>query len=292
MCKHPAGWPTLAQCKAQLAAHMPELVSVYDSILDVVGHDQDRARFLSLWSPTPILRACSQAIMNTRTGPVLIRNYDHAPHLCDAIMLSSQWGADGGMKTHVMTDCLWGALDGVNDAGLIVALSFGGRRAIGPGFSASLVLRYLLQTCATVREACEALRRVPVYMSYNFTMLDRSGAHLTAFASPDRPLSLDLSPISTNHQRTVEWPEYAEFSQSPQRRERLASIVESDPSPESVVDAFLAPPLYRNQFRRASGTLYTVVYSPNDLSMSLHWPGRSERVEPGATDSPSLVVRY
>lgn len=289
MCKHPGGWPALDECRSRLRAHMPELFPVYESILDLVGHDHDRARFLTLWSPTPIIRACSQAVISTDTGPVLIRNYDHAPHLCDAIMLSTQWG---GVRTHVMTDCVWGALDGVNDAGLTVALAFGGRRAVGPGFSASLVLRYLLQTCTSVREACDTLRRVPVYMSYNFTMLDRSGAHLTAFASPDRPLSLDLSPVSTNHQQHIEWPQYAEFTQSAERRACLSEIVESTATVEQAIDAFLAPPLVRSQYRRASGTLYTVAYSPNELAMTLYWRGRSERISPEDPRGQSITVHY
>ena len=33
-----------------------------------------------------------------------------------------------------MLDCLWGLLDGVNDAGLALSLTFGGRPQVGAGF--------------------------------------------------------------------------------------------------------------------------------------------------------------
>ena len=43
-----------------------------------------------------------------------------------------------------MSDCLWGLLDGINDAGLAVSLAFGGR-ATREGFGIPLVVRYLLE---------------------------------------------------------------------------------------------------------------------------------------------------
>ena len=60
-----------------------------------------------------------------------------------------------------MSDCLWGLLDGMNDAGLAVSLTFGGRRALGDGFGIPLVVRYLLETCDDVAEARETLARLP-----------------------------------------------------------------------------------------------------------------------------------
>ncbi|MFI0554545.1 carcinine hydrolase/isopenicillin-N N-acyltransferase family protein, partial [Streptomyces scabiei] len=49
-----------------------------------------------------------------------------------------------------MQDAAWGLLDGMNDAGLAVSLTFGGRFVHGPGFAILIVLRYLLETCNTV----------------------------------------------------------------------------------------------------------------------------------------------
>ena len=59
-----------------------------------------------------------------------------------------------------MSDCLWGLLDGINDSGLAVSLTFGGRKDVGDGFAIPLVVRYVLETCDTVAEARAALARV------------------------------------------------------------------------------------------------------------------------------------
>ena len=47
-----------------------------------------------------------------------------------------------GRRVIGMSDCLWGLLDGVNDDGLAVSLTFGGRTASGEGFAIPLVVRY------------------------------------------------------------------------------------------------------------------------------------------------------
>ena len=74
-----------------------------------------------------------------------------------------------------MSDCLWGLLDGINDAGLAVALAFGGRqRARADGFGITLVVRYLLETCDTVEQACATLARLPVHAPYNLTLADET----------------------------------------------------------------------------------------------------------------------
>jgi predicted choloylglycine hydrolase len=281
--------PSEAECAAQLRAHMPELVPTYESLLGVVGREEQRARFLSLYAPTPIIRGCSQAICMNGNNPVLVRNYDHAPHLCDGVVLATQWG---GVGVHALTDCLWGALDGVNDAGLVVALAFGGRKTVGNGFAASLIVRYLLQTCTCVREARIALARLPVYMAYNFTVLDRSGEHVTAYTSPDRPAVFEVIPVSTNHQCSVEWPEYARFTQTVERYPCLARLVDQHAGHAQVIEACLQPPPYRTEYQRGSGTLYTVKYDPHSMDVSMYWRGTSAVISPEDSRPARIRITY
>ena len=84
-------------------------------------------------------------------------------------------------------DCLWGLVDGVNDDGLAVSLTFGGRREVGEGFGIPLVIRYLLEVAGDVAEGIEVLRRLPHQISYNVTLCDRSGRVATVMVAPDRP---------------------------------------------------------------------------------------------------------
>ena len=78
---------------------------------------------------------------------MLVRNYDYAPSRMEGIIWSTRLAE---RRVIGMSDCLWGLLDGMNDAGLAVSLTFGGRRVLGDGFGIPLVVRYLLETCDDV----------------------------------------------------------------------------------------------------------------------------------------------
>lgn len=95
-------------------------------------------------------------------------------------------------------------MDGVNDAGLALSLTFGGRRQVGDGFGVPLILRYVLQTCATADEAARVLARVPTHMSYNVTAVDAKRRYATVQMAPDRPALVTNAAVATNHQSTVQ----------------------------------------------------------------------------------------
>src|SRR5665809_53019 len=114
---------------------------------------------------------------------MLARNYDYPVARLEGLVYLTEWS---GRRVLGMSDCLWGLLDGINDAGLAVSLTFGGRRDVGDGFGIPIVVRYLLEVCSTVAEAREALAGIPVHDAQNLTLLDRSGAFLTAYVGPGR----------------------------------------------------------------------------------------------------------
>ena len=118
-----------------------------------------------------------------------------------------------------MSDCLWGLLDGINDAGLTVALAFGGRQTRGDGFGITIVVRYLLETCDTVEQAIATLQRLPVHAPYNLTLADTHDA-ATVYVGPDRAARAVAPAIATNHQEQVDWPEHALATRSVERRPR------------------------------------------------------------------------
>ena len=155
--------------------------------------------------------------------PVLIRNYDYSPLLCDGLVLQSAWSH---RRIIGMADCMTGLLDGMNDDGLLdgmnddglaVSLAFGGRRDVGEGFGVTLVLRYVLETCGTVSEAVRALRRVPVQVAYNIALLDRDSNHATVKLAPDREAVVTDERASTNHQGAERWHEYTKMIASEER---------------------------------------------------------------------------
>jgi predicted choloylglycine hydrolase len=163
----------------------------------------------------------------------------------------------------------------MNEDGLVVSLSFGGRRGSGAGFAVSLVVRYLLEVASAVPEAADILRRVPVAMAYNLTMVDAARRAATVYVAPGRAPEVSRSPIATNHRGEI--PDdhgHARRFGSVQRRTRLTELLAARPDADALVAAFLRPPLHSTNFRRAFGTLYTALYRPAERTLTLHWPDR------------------
>lgn len=201
----------------------------------------------------------------------MVRNYDYNPLAFDSLVLRTGWQGRQVMGT---SDGLWGLVDGVNDAGLAISLTFGGRRVVGRGFGVPLILRYVLQTCETAEEAGAVLARVPTHMSYNVTVIDRKRHYLTAMMAPDRPALVTRAAVATNHQENVEWVSHARFTATVERERFLLQRLRLHRDPEEkFIAAFLKPPLYSTAFNAGFGTLYTAVYRPRKRQMELRWPG-------------------
>jgi predicted choloylglycine hydrolase len=262
--------PSLERCGQALQRHMPELVPIWHRLVELTGDDPVAARMLSLLDPPAYLTGCSQAAWRGPT-PMLVRNYDYAPLLLEGVVAGTRWN---GRRVVGMSDCLWGLLDGMNDSGLAVSLAFGGRRVIGSGFGIPLVVRYLLEVCGTVDEACTVLARLPVHMAYSLTLVDGGGEVATAYLGPDRPPRFERRPVATNHQQRVEWPEQAFATRSQEREAELLSLLaEPGLDEDGFVQGFLRPPLHSGSYSLGFGTLYTAVYRPAELTLEYRWPG-------------------
>ena len=114
-----AARPDLRTCRRMLMSHMPELVPVWERLVELAGGDEVTARLLTLWDPPRFLPGCSQATLGAAVAadgvsraPLLIRNYDYGLDLFERVVYSS---AFTGRRVLGMGDCLWGLLDGMND---------------------------------------------------------------------------------------------------------------------------------------------------------------------------------
>lgn len=259
-----------AAARTQLRRHMPELEPAWAALVELAGGSPSAATILTLWNPPPFLTGCSQAVVTTG-GPALVRNYDWDFRLFDATVANTGYL---GRRVVGTEDCGWGLLDGVNDAGLAVSLTFGGRPQVGEGFGIPLVLRYLLQTCDRVEDAVAALLRIPVHMSYNVTVTDQTGRVATVHVGPDRQAWTTDARAVTNHQQVVEWRPYCDAIRSEERLALLHEFLATGADVDAVTAALLREPLYATDFHRGFGTLYTAVARPGERSMTYHWPGR------------------
>ncbi|KIG14582.1 hypothetical protein DB30_06637 [Enhygromyxa salina] len=270
-----AARPSYLACGAALRAYMPELLPVWNELVELAGGGDRVARMLSLYRPPAFMAGCSQLLWS-RGAPALVRNYDYEVDRCEGLVLHSAWTGTGVIAS---IDSLWGALDGMNEHGVAVSLAFGGRKVVGDGFGIPLILRYVLETCTSTAEAVAALSRVPCHMCYTVGVIDRGGAFATVFLNPDRAVSVVADAVATNHQGVVEWPAHAEITQTVERQAELLRVLH-DPSQqlETLVERFLVGPLYSHEHERRSGTLYTAAYYPARGDVELHWPSVTWRL--------------
>jgi predicted choloylglycine hydrolase len=249
---------------------MPELMPAYETLVELAGGGDLAARMLSTYNPPPYLSGCSQGAW-TRDEPVLVRNYDYALDRLEGVLWSTEWT---GRRVIGMSDSAWGLLDGMNDAGLAVSLTFGGRRVLGDGFGIPLIVRYVLELCERVDEARTVLARLPFRMAHNLTLVDATGDVATAYIAPDREPIFRRFPAATNHQGIVEWPEHARATRTVEREERIIGLLEDEAgTPASFVDAFLEPPLFSTAHAGGFGTLYMAAYHPLHGRVEYRWPG-------------------
>lgn len=270
-------------------AHMPELFPTYENLCELVGGGDLAARFLSFYCPPAYLSGCSQAIW-PGNEPMLVRNYDYAPALCDGLILHSKWN---NRRVLGMADGLFGLVDGINESGLAVSLTFGGRTIVGDGFGVPIILRYVLEFCSTAKEAVSALKRIPCHMAYNVTVVDKSGKYSTVYLSPDREAVVTDQRVATNHQEHVEWHKHARATATVEReRFLLQRLTLHDEPANRFIGAFQKPPLYSTAFGRGFGTVYTAVYWPERGAAEYRWPGVKWKQTLKSPDEGKRHIRF
>ncbi|MEO5881859.1 MAG: C45 family autoproteolytic acyltransferase/hydrolase, partial [Caldimonas sp.] len=281
--------PTSEECRAALRRHMPELLTSYDRVCALVGDDERARQVLSHYRPPPLRFGCTNAVWIGIDGPALVRNYDFPIEIVSDHFESTSWF---GREVISKAQRPWGGcLDGMNADGLAASATFGGSQAQGPGFSIILILRYVLETCRHVAEGVQALRRIPVALSQNVTLLDRSGAYATMFLGPDRVPTVSEVRACTNHQE-LSGPLAPASAMGTAERQKTALRALDDPGMtlEDLTARFLEPPLYSRD--RKSPTVYSAVYRPAELRVDYLWPGKCWTQRIGQFESGEYTHDY
>ena len=256
--------PDRAACRAALDTHMPELIDTYDQLVAVAGGSDRAARFLSTWCPPTYLGGCSLAALADEDDVRLVRNYDLSPELNEGLLMRTEWRR----PVMGMIEFLWGLSDGINDAGLSVALAYGGTSETAKGFGITTILRYVMETCGTVADALDVLNRVPSHMAYNIVLADASGATASVEVLPGGGVRVMPRAIATNHQSGADMPARAAFTRTYERHDFLSSL---DTTPRDLHAQFTKSPLRQDRFAQGFGTLFTAEYAPLERSMVLIW---------------------
>lgn len=255
--------PSRTECRAAMERYMPELTSVYDQLVQVSGGSDRAARFLSTWCPPTYLGGCSLAAVASKKHVRLVRNYDLSPELNEGLLLRTQWR---GRAVMGMVEFLWGLSDGINDVGLSVALAYGGRSESGTGFGITTIVRYVLETCDTVKDALAALERVPSHMAYNLVLADASGRTASVEMAPGGGMTVMPTAVATNHQGGKTVADRPAFTRTFERR---AHLEKSRLKPRKLNRQFLKSPLLQDRYAQGFGTLFTAEYDPKALTLGL-----------------------
>lgn len=279
--------PTAAECAAQLRRHMPELLGPWEHACSLAGSDEPVPQILSHYRPPPVAHACTQAVWLGPGGPALVRNYDFPLTVVSPQFESTRWF---GREVISKGQRPWGGcIDGMNADGLVASLTFGGSPAQGSGFAIILVVRYVLETCSTVAEAIRALCRIPVAMSQNVTVLDKTGTHATVFLGPDRAPAVTRALVCANHQDPVQGAGLSSTTARSLVRQQAALGVLGRPTATlaELVQVFQVEPIYSRTM--SSPTVYGAVYRPAALTVEYVWPGHvmSQRI---GSFTPGLYV--
>ena len=191
----------------------------------------------------------------------LIRNYDYSPKLLEGTWLASIFL---GRRVVAMSDCLWGVLDGMNEAGLAISLSFGGRPQLVTGFRHP--------------ESCDTYWNSPLTSTKRWLSLAGTGAHVlydldagsrrrlrTGFRQ-SRPRDRGAgAPRGDQPPRQPEWTRHgAATTHSVEREIRSSQALHGGSTPNETW-TFPEAPVYQTSYGMGYGTLYTASIGPPRL---------------------------
>lgn len=178
--------------------------------------------------------------------------------------------------------------DGINDAGLSVALAYGGRSETGVGFGITTIVRYVLEICSTVDDALAVLDRVPSHMAYNLVLADASGRTASVEMAPGGGMTKMPLAVATNHQGGATAADRPTFTRTFERRSHLEKL---QIKPRKLNRQFLKSPLLQDRYEQGFGTLFTAEYDPKALTLGLTLNGeRWDQTLDNFTEGQRVVI--
>ncbi len=210
-------------------------------------------------------RGCSALMSDGLYG----RNYDFAPDRYDGLLAAIQ--PDNVYASIGFTDRITGRDDGMNEHGLCVGLHHVNEMNWQPGLVCILIVRIVLDQCATTREAVDLLKRLPHGLGFNYSLLDANHNSAVVEASPTGvAVRLGSNLFCTNHFQSNELK--SENRRNPSSIHRLAALEAWRPptvGKKALFDFFNGSnsPVFECNYSKGSGTLHTLVCRPFSRQM-------------------------
>lgn len=225
LCKQAFSKPTeetirfLEQCQPYLKKHIPELLTEIQGIKSAV--DVGFNSVLSVPVALPNDSQCSAVAINPQytdcDSPLFGRNYDFYSNIKEYVQMF-QTRPREGYDSIGFSDHWVGRHDGINEAGLGVAITWVANYGYKPGITFSLATRHILDTYDCVEDAVEFLEEIPHARNTNFLLADSNSHIAIVEAGPSNTTTIYPEHgvgIITNHFTSSSMDQYERTSNRP-----------------------------------------------------------------------------
>ncbi|SES24808.1 C45 family autoproteolytic acyltransferase/hydolase [Salipaludibacillus aurantiacus] len=258
----------LTEAKSYIKAFSPYLIDEIEGLADGLGWRtedvyHEYAGYQQSWKKS----GCS-AIMS---GGIYARNYDYHPKTYDGRFLL--WQPVKGYAHIGFAQRMIGRMDGMNEKGLATGYHFVNRLRPEDGFICTSIARFILDSCATVKEAIALLKEVPHRHAFNYSLADRHGDRaLVEGSSLGVTVFESEKGACTNHFQTPSRQNENRYkiSESKERLLRLQGFISQTPSRRDIF-SFLNESVYgvgKSDYGNWSGTIHTALYDTKLLEVT------------------------
>ncbi|MEO0374965.1 MAG: C45 family peptidase, partial [Cyanobacteria bacterium P01_A01_bin.17] len=173
-----------AECYQAVSHFYPELIEEFEGF--AAGWRWETAQlgaFVSSLGVFDMTGKCSAFASRTPDGVVFGRNYDMLYKLrktSESCLIAPQ----GKFAYVSQSDVFIGRCDGVNERGLVIAMSFVNGTQIQPGVTFHLIIRKVLEICRTVAEAIALIQSAKAASANNFLIADAAGNMAVVESAP------------------------------------------------------------------------------------------------------------
>lgn len=212
------------------------------------------------------------------------RNYDYHPKTYEGRLIL--WKPKEGYASIGTSGRMIGRIDGMNEKGLVVGYHFVNRRNPADGFICATIARFLLDSCASTKEAVAMLSVIPHRHAFNYSLYDRTGEAVVVEAS-GRGISVRKDGVMacTNHFQTPGQLSENRYhlTESKERLRKLEMHRNTKMTPREAFYYFNNPShgVFKKNYGSWSGTIHTAVYIPKNLTMIF---GVGENAQPVTID--------
>jgi len=169
------------QCEEVVGQYAPELLDEMRGLAEAAELDYDALMTLTLTAPfdPAEVPGCSVlAVTPERSAdgrPIVGRNYDYFHDVSEEGATTYRTYPEGYYASLGNCDIWVGREDGLNEASLFVGMASSFLPGVQPGPTFWLIVRMVMDRCATVDEGLELIHSVPHTGSWTYLLADRSG---------------------------------------------------------------------------------------------------------------------